>query len=222
MHLPDKEMSRKELKNKFATTVFVSRWLKKAILAAGFEWRPYIFRAYFATALDTAESKGLISHPWRQFFMGHKGDIEAKYSTNKKLLPDQIEEMRKSYQGVLKFLETAEKELGEEGITRKCKKQILLLDGFTEEEIEERGLLDIKDDELRNMRREKLFGSKNPADEAKESAKNDRINMMKSKNSLRQKVISLFAIEAYINEGFDLVSDKIPGDKALVKLSERL
>ena len=57
-------MSRKELKNKFAMTVFVSRWLKKAILAAGFEWRPYIFRAYFATALDTAESKGLISHPW--------------------------------------------------------------------------------------------------------------------------------------------------------------
>ena len=48
--LPDKEMSRKELKNKFAMTVFVSRWLKKAILAAGFEWRPYIFGAYLATA----------------------------------------------------------------------------------------------------------------------------------------------------------------------------
>ena len=154
--------------------------------------------------------------------MGHKGDIEAKYSTNKKLLPDQIEEMRKSYQGVLKFLETAEKGPGEEDITRKFKEQILLLDGFTEEEIEERDLLDLKDDELRNMRREKLFGSKNPADEAKESARNDRINMIKSRNSLRQKVISLFAIEAYINEGFDLVSDKIPGDKALVKLSERL
>ena len=43
-------MSRKELKNKFAMTVFVSRWLEKAILAAGFEWRPYIFGAYFATA----------------------------------------------------------------------------------------------------------------------------------------------------------------------------
>ncbi len=48
--LPDKEMSRKELKNKFAMTVFVSRWLKKAILAAGFEWRLYIFGAYLATA----------------------------------------------------------------------------------------------------------------------------------------------------------------------------
>ena len=43
-------MSRKELKNKFAMTVFVSRWLKKAILAAGFEWRLYIFGAYLATA----------------------------------------------------------------------------------------------------------------------------------------------------------------------------
>ena len=81
--LPDKDMSRKEEVNDFAMTVFVSRWLKKAITRAGLNWRPYIFRAYFATALDIAESKGMISHPWIQFFMGHKGDIEARYSTNK-------------------------------------------------------------------------------------------------------------------------------------------
>ncbi|MFP3295835.1 MAG: hypothetical protein RXN81_06890 [Caldisphaera sp.] len=29
--------------------------------------------------------------------MGHKGDIEARYSTNKRLPPDMIEEMRESY-----------------------------------------------------------------------------------------------------------------------------
>ena len=46
--------------------------------------------------------------------------------------------------------------------------------------------------------------------------------MMKSKGSLRQKVIQLFAVEAYINEGFELVSDRIPGDKALVRLPEKL
>ena len=27
--------------------------------------RPYILRAYVATVLDIAESKGYISHPWR-------------------------------------------------------------------------------------------------------------------------------------------------------------
>lgn len=220
--LPDKAMSRKEERNKFPMTVFVSRWLKKAITAVGFEWRPYIFRAYFGTALDIAESKGLVSHPWRQFFMGHKGDIEAKYSTNKRLLPDQIEEMRKSYQRSLKFLETVENGPNEEDLSRKFKKQILLLDGFTEEEMDESGLLDLEDDELRIRRREKLFGSRNPAEDAKESARKDKLRMTESKNSLRQKVIPLYAIEAYIDEGFDLVSDKIPGDKALVRLSEKL
>ncbi|MEM2997058.1 MAG: hypothetical protein QXK52_06065 [Candidatus Bathyarchaeia archaeon] len=37
--------------------------------------------------LDTnviiAESKGKISHPYLQLLMGHKGDIEARCSTNK-------------------------------------------------------------------------------------------------------------------------------------------
>ena len=220
--LPDKDMSRKEEVNDFAMTIFVSRWLKKAITRAGLDWRPYIFRAYFATALDIAESKGMISHPWRQFFMGHKGDIEARYSTNKNLLPDQINEMREAYKRTLKFLETMGSSSEEEDMNRKLKKQVLLIDGFTEQEIEEKGLLDVEDEELRNIRREKLFGSRNPVEEARGSARKDKLNMMKSKGSLRQKVIQLFAVEAYINEGFELVSDRIPGDKALVRLPEKL
>jgi len=53
-------------------------------------------RVYFASAMDIAESKGLIFHSWRAFFMGHKGDIEARYSTNKRLPPDVIEQMREA------------------------------------------------------------------------------------------------------------------------------
>ena len=53
----------------------------------------YVLRSYTDTVFDIAESKGLISHPRRQFFMGHKGDIEARYSTKKgRLPPDMIEE----------------------------------------------------------------------------------------------------------------------------------
>ena len=63
-------MSRKEYENPFLETQLVSREIKKAITKAGYKWRPYVFRSYFATALDIAESKGEISHPWRQFFMG--------------------------------------------------------------------------------------------------------------------------------------------------------
>jgi hypothetical protein len=75
--------------------------VKLAIKAAGFKWRPYVLRSYCDTAFDIAESKGFISHPWRQFFMGHKGDIEVRYSTNKsRLPPGMIEEMRGGIQKV--------------------------------------------------------------------------------------------------------------------------
>ena len=62
---------------------------------AGVFKRPYVLRAYAETQLIIAESKGEISHPYLQFVAGHKGDIEARYSTNKGRLPPQmIEDIR--------------------------------------------------------------------------------------------------------------------------------
>jgi len=45
-----------------------------------------------------AESAGIIPRDYRVFWMGHKGDVEAIYSTNKnKLPPELIEDMRSRY-----------------------------------------------------------------------------------------------------------------------------
>ncbi len=55
-----------------------------------FKWRPYVLRAFFDTQLLIAESRGKIAHDFRVFFMGHKGSIESKYTTNKSLLPDEL------------------------------------------------------------------------------------------------------------------------------------
>lgn len=86
---------RKSKKNLFLRTTLVTRDIKSAILKAGYSWRPYVLRAYFDTNMIIAESKGSISHPYLQFMMGHKGDIESRYSTNKSLFPpDMIEDMR--------------------------------------------------------------------------------------------------------------------------------
>jgi hypothetical protein len=52
-----------------------------------FACRPYVLRAYFDTQLLMAESRGKIAHDFRVFFMGHKGSMEAKYTTNKGMLP---------------------------------------------------------------------------------------------------------------------------------------
>ena len=57
--------------------------------------RPYVLRAYFDTQLLMAESGGCMTHAYRQFFMGHTGDMEARYTTNKGRLTEQmVKDMR--------------------------------------------------------------------------------------------------------------------------------
>ena len=81
--------------------------IRKAMRKAGVYKRPYVLRAYAETQLIIAESKGKISHPYLQFIAGHKGDIEARYSTNKgSLPPDMIEGIRNAYKDCEPFLST--------------------------------------------------------------------------------------------------------------------
>ena len=68
-------------------------------------------RAYFDTQLLIAESKGKIAHDFRVFFMGHKGSIEAKYTTNKGILPEVLlNEMCEAYKRSEEFLDLEVKE----------------------------------------------------------------------------------------------------------------
>jgi len=88
-----------------------------------FKWRPYVLRAYFDTQLLIAENHGKVSHAYRQFFMGHVGDIEARYTTNKGRLPDTlIEDMRRRFTDSEEYL-TTRKAQDEEEIR---KRQFLL------------------------------------------------------------------------------------------------
>ena len=94
-----------EKKNRFLMTVLLLRKIKTTIVKAGFNWRPYIFRIYFGTNLDSAEAKGMISNPWRQFIMGHKGDIEETYTKRE----GKIDEGREQYAKCLPYIETQAK-----------------------------------------------------------------------------------------------------------------
>jgi len=76
--------------------------------------RPYVLRSYFDTQLLLAESQGRMTHAYRQFFMGHKGDIEARYTTNKHRLGDAvIRDMRDAYVRSQAMLSPFEREEGE-------------------------------------------------------------------------------------------------------------
>jgi hypothetical protein len=54
-----------------------------------------------------AESKVPVLRDYRQFWMGHKGDIENRYTTNKQKLPESvIEDMREAYRRSQEYLQT--------------------------------------------------------------------------------------------------------------------
>lgn len=103
----DRNVQRKHI---YIPTFCIEREIREAIRGAGLTKRPYVLRAYFATAMDISEQKGLISHPWRQFFMGYAGDQEARYSTNKNQLESVVDEMRSTSKACLKYIKTNFKE----------------------------------------------------------------------------------------------------------------
>jgi hypothetical protein len=95
--------------SRFIATKNVVREIREA-MRPRFGWRPYVLRAYFDTQLLVAENHGKISHAYRQFFMGHKGDMEARYTTNKGRLPeDLMEDMRAAYARCEPYLSTMPK-----------------------------------------------------------------------------------------------------------------
>jgi integrase len=180
-------------------TTLVTRDIKEAMVKAGFAWRPYVLRAYCDTGMIVSESKGLISHPYLQFLMGHKGDIEARYSTNKgRLPPSMIEEMREAYKRCEPQLSTKTESATEDQIKRAFKEQFLLMSGYSKKEIDDMDVNGLSNEELQNIVRQKLLG-------------------MMSNNGSRQKVISMDEVRQYIGQGYEYVAS-LPAGEAIVKV----
>jgi integrase len=80
----------------------VQRSVKRVFVHAGFPFRPYVLRSYFATAIDSA--KIVFTH--QQFFMGHTGPVEMVYTVNKRLSDQQVDEMRQEFVEIERHLTT--------------------------------------------------------------------------------------------------------------------
>ncbi|TBR08517.1 MAG: site-specific integrase [Candidatus Nitrosotenuis sp.] len=106
---------------KFLPTARILDRIRKT-MRPRFQWRPYVFRAFFDTQLLIAESRGRVARDFRVFWMGHKGGIEGKYTTNKGLLPEAlINEMNDAFKRCEEFLDL---ELREEDPLLKQKEQL--------------------------------------------------------------------------------------------------
>jgi hypothetical protein len=134
--------------------------------------------------------------------MGHKGDIENRYTTNKQRLPSPLlEDMRSAYKRSQKYLQTEEPS-GTDDLKLQFRQQLLIVAGYSEDEVAKVELEKLSDDDLRGMVKEKLL---------KENSNGPR--------TLRQKVVALDEVERYIESGWEYVS-QLPNGKAIIKGSD--
>ena len=195
-------------KNSFLRTTLVTRDIKEAITKAGFDWRPYVLRAYSDTNMIIAESKGKISHPYLQFMMGHKGDTEARYSTNKGVLPpDMIEDIRKCYTACESFLSTVAQPLEQSSIVKEAKLEALKSIA--------KSLLGIDLMEVK-ITKEKELGKELTAEEEIALFENEMKKMRIAKEDDPQIIVREEQLETYLKDGWQFVS-VLPSQKILIR-----
>lgn len=189
----------------FMTTTNISDTMRQPIRNAGFKWRPYVLRRYFDTRLMMAEADALIIKDIRVFFMGHRGDIEAEYTVNKRLPQDVIDRLRKSYELAAErhLITMKTTSAGDSKVFAAMNLQFLKLSKFTDDEIKEivkehGDLSTIDPDSLADIideRRKRKMGL----------------------NGNSQKIVPMADLESYITEGWEYVRD-LPNGKAIVRL----
>jgi hypothetical protein len=179
---PKKDSRSKKALDAHITSTNVGNMVRSAIRAAGFDWRPYVLRAYFDSQLLIAENNGKIAKDYRAFFMGHKGDIEAVYTTNKgKLSQEMIEDMRQAFKKASDNLVSERSEARGES---ELKRLFLVASGkFSKEEIEQKHLAELPYDELQKVLQERL----------------DKI----ADNGKRQIVVSIDEVKNFLSQGHD-------------------
>lgn len=173
--------------------------IREPVRAAGFNWRPYVLRSYFDTQLMLAESKGLVLRDYRQFWMGHKGDIENRYTTNKSKLPESvIEDMREAYKRSQEYLQTAKTaETSEEKLAQAFRKQLLLVAGFAQNEVDKMDLPSLGDEELQEIVRKRLLRTG-------------------TDDCAKEKAVSVNEVNSYLAQGWEYVAS-LPNKTVIIR-----
>ena len=191
---------------RFQLTKKISHLIRTAMRRAGVYNRPYVLRCYAETQLIIAESRGKVSHPYVQFFAGHKGDIESRYSTNKgKLSPEMIEDMRQAYERCEPFLGTVEPPLAQDLIVKEAKMEALKSIAKNLLGID---LLDVK------IRRESEMEKELDLDEEIELFENEIKRMREGNGS--QSIVDEEELEAFLGDGWEFIS-VLPSRKILIR-----
>ncbi|MDE1767146.1 MAG: hypothetical protein KGI27_12875 [Thaumarchaeota archaeon] len=186
--------------NPILTTKSITAEIREAIWSVT-RARPYVLRSYFDTQLLLAESHGRIAHAYRQFFMGHKGDMESRYTTNKGRLSDEmIEDMRRAFQQSEQFLSTEE-------IQEKDKKELLL--EMWREQAKLYGINPLKI-KIEKQRENKILGFDDEILAIKDAIIQSR------EERYEGKLVSEDELVRYVEQGWDIVKE-LQNGKVLVR-----
>ncbi len=180
---PDTDLvSPAKAEKQFIRALNIGDGIRKAIRGSGFQWRPYVLRAFFDTQLLLGESKGRLAHDYRVFWMGHKGSIEAQYTTNKGRLPkEMVEDMREAYSRCEPFLSTTPTRHQADTQANVAKVMLIGL-GYTEEELAKVSFEDLDPKSFQELVRKKMGAG--------------------SSNGSRQKVVGLDDVPRYLEQGW--------------------
>ena len=176
--------------------------IRKAIVKAGFRWRPYVCRRYFATRMLRAEDDRLITTQYTKFWMGHMGEILLRYTLGKGLDPDDLERMRNAYQRVDEaHLSTrGRKEIPQDKIVSTLRNEWLRMAGYTDEDVAKLG-------DLSALTQEKI----------QELVRQKTAQLIDLSGKGRQKVVSMTELSQVLGEGWEFVTT-IPNNQAIVRL----
>ncbi len=132
-----------------------------------------------------------MTHAYRQFWMGHKGDVEAVYTTSKGRLPEEvIEDMRKCYKECEPFLSIAQPS-EQSSIIKEAKIEALKSIAKTLLGID---LLEVK------IAKEKEVGRRLNVNETIELFESELKKLREGKHN-PQRIISERELEGYLTEG---------------------
>lgn len=183
-------------------TTNISGIIKQAIVKAGFNWRPYALRRFFAKRLLRAEDDGLITGQYAKFWFGHMGDMLLKYTLQKGLDEEDLERLRKAYQRLdeAHLTTVGRKPPTQERLVSEMRDTMLGMLGYTEEERQKIDLAKLTEEEFRDLLRQKAAGLFGVA------------------GGSRQKVITMGQVAEAITEGWEFVT-QLPNNQAVVRSS---
>ena len=193
-------------KKEFPISAKISERIRRAFRSVDYTMRPYVLRSFFASQTMIAESKRKVIRDYRQYWMGHKGDITRRYTTQgRELTGSMIEDMRENYAQCQEFLETTSLyRESEEDRRQLVKIEVLKALGVSEDIINENNLLGVSEGEFKQVIGQAINTLK------------ENGTAQTNGNGTMRKAISHEELDDYLEQGWD-VSNELSNGRIIIK-----